>query len=297
MKRSAFILIILLFLVGGSGTVRAQTDEPAWLVVRRAERLMDAGEFGLAIRSLRLALELAPNDPDALFGLGRAYKAIGDFVVAEDYLSRALDNRTGFEEPGSAFLVRYERAEIHRARRDLARYEEELAAIVTEDPIPEDALIPADPHRVVREQGLDRFLVLYRLPESGSTDARGLLAELLVGLGRYDSAAMHASVAVLQAFTTLIDAARDRDPTYEFSTIDELLERTAVYPEARAYLDSASLHHDLYFLAAAYWAETRDGALPVWRTLARIDPDGAWGARAARQLERPRVEPLLVPSR
>ena len=297
MNRSALFLVILLSLVGAPEPASAQNGEPAWLVVKRAERLMDAGEFGLAIRSFRLALDLSPNDPDALYGLGRAYKAINDLVVAEDYLSRALGRRDAFAVPETALLVRYELADIHRTRRDFARYEQELAAIVAADPIPDDALIPDDPHRVLREQGLDRFLVLYRLPESGSTDARSRLAELLVGFGRYDVAAMHASVAVLQSFTTLIDAARDRDPTYEFSTIVGLMERADSYPEAREYLERSTLYHDLYYLAAALWAETRDGALPVWRLLARIDPEGQWGVRAARQLERPRVEPLLVPRR
>ncbi|MFW6289003.1 MAG: tetratricopeptide repeat protein, partial [Spirochaetota bacterium] len=283
-------LVILLLLVGRVSSVAAQTPEPAWLTIERAEQLLEAGEFGLAIRSFRTALELSANDPRALFGLARAYKAAGDFPVAEDYLGRALRYRERFDVPEYALLVRYERADLYRTQRDFVRYEEELVSIVGEDPIPEDALIPDNLHLVLLEQGIDRMLVLYRLGESGSTDARGRLAELLVGLGRYDAAAEQGAVAILQAFTTIIDAARHRDPIYEFTTTEDLFRRSRDYPEVIDYLDRSTLFHDLYYTAAAYWGEGRGRALDLWRLLSAIDTDGSWGARARRQLDSPRTE-------
>ena len=290
------VLVSLLLLLGAAAALVAQPVEPAWLVTERGGRFLSSGEFGLAIRSYRLALELAPNDAAALYGLGRAYKAIGDLAVAEDYLERALVYRESFAVPGTELLVRYERADIHRIRRDFSRYEEELFTIVAEDPIPDEAL-PDSVQRVLSDQGLDRLLVLYRLAESGSTRARGALAELLVGLGRYNTAAEHASVAVLQTMTTLIDAVRRRDPTYEFVTVVDLVARGRHYPEVVAYLERTSLFHDLYFLAAAFWGERNIRAIALWQTLALIDPDGGWGERAGRQTANPRIEPLLVPTR
>ncbi|MFW6292967.1 MAG: hypothetical protein ACOC7V_11690, partial [Spirochaetota bacterium] len=144
---------------------------------------------------------------------------------------------------------------------------------------------------------LDRLLVLYRLPESGATRARGMLAELLVGLGRYGAAAEQAAIAVLQSLTTLVDVALDRDPTYEFATVAGLWERVGRYPEVERYLETSELPHDLYYLGAAYWGEGDTTALDLWRTLTLIDAGGRWGERAARQLEDPRVEPLIVPAR
>lgn len=290
-------LVILLLLVGRVVSLAAQTPEPSWLTVKRAERLMEAGEFGIAIQSFRTALNLSTNDPVALFGLARAYKAIGDLSVAEDYLAQALRHRERFEVPEYALLVRYERADLYRTRRDFVRYEEELFTIIAEDAIPEDALIPDDLSRVLLDQSLDRMLVLYRLGESGATDARSQLAELLVGLGRYDAAAEQGAVAILQAFTTIIDAARRRDPTYEFSTSEALLRRARDYPEVVDYLERSSLFHDLYFTAAAYWGEGREPAMDLWRLLATFDTDGPWGARARRQMANPRTEPLVVPTR
>lgn len=291
------VVIILLLILRGTTFLPSQETEPAWLVAERAERLMVEREFGLAIQSFRQALQLSPNDPDVLFGLGRAYKAIGDQGVALDYFDRALEHRSAFDVAATALVVGYERADVYRTRRDFARYEAELFDIVARDPVPEEALLPDDLHLVLESRGLDRLLVLYRLPESGATRARGMLAELLVGLGRYAGAAEQASIAVLQSFTTLIDAALERDPTYEFTTVPDLWERVERYPEVERYLETTELPHDLYYLGAAFQGEGNPTAFEVWRTLATIDADGRWGARAGRQLDNPRVEPLIVPGR
>ncbi len=257
---------------------------------------MGQGEFGSAIRTLRIALELSPDDPDALYGLGRAYRAVGDLEIAEDYFRRALEHQGRFEIGDTHLLVRYELAALHRIRRDFARYEQELLRLVDDDPLP-DELAGITVQRTLAERGLDRFLVLYRLPESGATAARGMVAELFVGLGRYYGASGHAAVAVLQSMTTVIDAVIRRDPTYEFSTVVDVMERARRYPQIREYLEESRLFRDLYYLGAAYWGERDRTALDLWRVLAQIDPLGAWGERAARQLVDPRPEPLLVPTR
>ena len=272
----------------------AQQTGSAWLEVARAERLMDRSEYGLAIQTLRSALAVSPNDPHALFSLGRAYRAVGDLDVAVDYLARALEHSDRFVVHDERLLVRYELAAIHSARRDLARYQHELLAILADDPVPDDRAIP-NVERVLAGQGIDRFLVLYRLSESGSTAARGMLAELFVGLGQYRAAAQHASLAVLQTMTTVIEAAIIRDPTYEFSTIPDLVGRIGRYPEIQSYLRGSRLNTDLYYLAAAFWGEQQHVARSLWELLAAIDPDGEFGARAVRQLVDPRTEPLLVP--
>ncbi len=283
-------------LLGSVAQVSADPAEPAWLAIARAGRLMDQGEFGGAIRTFRRALDLSPENPMALYGLGRAYRAVGDLDVAEDYFRRSLDHQERFEVADTRLLVRYEIAALHRIRRDFARYEHELMRLVEDDPAT-DELADVNPQRALAEHGLDRFLVLYRLTESGGTVARGMLAELLVGLGRYYAATGHATVAVLQSMTTVIEAVIRRDPTFEFSTVIDVMTHAARHPEIREYVEDSRLFRDLYYLAASLWGERDRGAFEVWRVLSEIDRDGAWGERARRQLADPQPEPLLVPTR
>lgn len=287
------LLLLVLVVVFPFG---ARAVDPPWLVLARAERLMDQAEFGQAIQMLRRALQLSPDDPQAYHGLGRAYRAVNDLEVAEEYLQRALVHRERFMIADDALLVRYELADIARIRRDFASFEQELYRIVAEVPLTQEELEP-NPHRLLAGRGLDRFLVLYRLDENGAAAAHGMLAELLVGLGRYSAAAEHGTIAVLQRFTTLVSAAMRRDPTYQFTTVVDLFERVRDHPEVRDYLGERPLYRELYFLAAAFWGHGDRIGLDLWRTLAAVDPDGTWGGRAARQVVDPRPEPLLVPGR
>jgi hypothetical protein len=146
--------------------------------------------------------------------------------------------------------------------------------------------------------GLDRTLVLYRLPEDGGTLARGEFSELLNGLGRYAAAADHALVASVQRLSTLVEALIERDPSFEFSTVVSAVASGTLYPETRAYLADGFLYRDLYYLASAVWSEgNRQSATAIWDVLVQFPDAGTYADRARAQLSDPRPEPLLVPPR
>lgn len=289
----AFCVLLLSFF---SFTALAQQNQPVWVMVEQAERHIDNGDFGLAIRQLRESLAIAPEDADALFAMGRAYKAISDYTIAQDYFSRALSNRQTFAAPQRSLLVRYERADIHRVLREFARYEQELQTILQETVLPE-AFLPERLMPIVAREGVDRMLVLYRVPEDGGTQARSMLGELLVGLGRYAQAGELLSVSVIQALTTVVEAVRRRDPLYEYTSVAALLEEATRYDAIADYLQRTTLFADLYFLAAAYLGEGRPYAVQLWRVLADLPGAGSWAGRASRQVDDPQVEPLIVPGR
>ncbi len=273
-----------------------QQDEPAWVLVERAERQIRAGQFGAAIRELRRSLALQPQNAEALFAMGRAYAAVADYSIALDYLSQALEHRDSFSAPELALSVHYERAGIYYTRRELARYRDELLMIL-EQSEPEESFLPERITPVFRREGLDRVLVLYRVPENGGTRARGMLGELLVGLGQYAAAGEQLALSVIQQLTTVVDAVRAKDPLYEYTTVMTLLADAASVEHISDYLGRSSLFHDLYYLAASYWGEGDQFALALWRMLSQLPGSGLWGERAGRQAADPQLEPLLVPTR
>lgn len=290
--KALYVLLLSFF----SLPLFAQSNVPVWVMVEQAERQIDEGQFGEAIRGLRRSLTVSPENADALFAMGRAYKAIVDYTVALDYLERALDSSDTFRAPQRALLVRYERAEIYRTQRAFARYEQELDAILSEAILPE-AFLPERLMPIVAREGVDRMLVLYRVPEDGGTRARSMLGELLIGLGRYAQAGEVLSVAVIQSLTTIVEGVLRRDPLYEYTTVAELLADARDYPAIADYLDRTSLYADLYFLAAAYLGEGLGYARPLWQILSQLPEAGVWAGRAARQVDDPQLEPLIVPSR
>lgn len=95
------------FLRGGQGalafddpTARAVIDDSDYLryvlggealfARRLADEHLSDGDLEQAHHAYRRALYLAPNDPDALFGMGRLLSRVGDKAAAERFLERTL---------------------------------------------------------------------------------------------------------------------------------------------------------------------------------------------------------------
>ncbi len=305
------LFFFLAYAVALSSQSAGAQDEPAWLLVERAELSIERGELGNAIRLLRRSIDRDSQNPLAHLLLGQAYAATGvpgDLTIALDYLDRALELRSRFLAPGRALLVRYEKAAIYWTQRDLARYEAELRAILAESPIPDEILVPPNMVRGFADEGIDGMLVLYRVPIDGATRARGMLAEFLVGLGQYAEAGEQAGIAVIQSLTAVIDGVRERDPLYQFRTVEDLLRKAAEYPESARFVRETDLFHDIYYLAAAFYAGGNErAAFDLWALLATTPEANQrglqslggtdWQTRSAVQLEDPATEPPLVPRR
>lgn len=288
-------LAVAALLIAVLVTLPAQPVEPAWLLVARGEKLLSEGEYGRALQTFREALQLRTDYPEALFGIGRAYKSILDYDIAVRYLSEAISLSDRFEVTDRFYSASYELAEIHRVRRRFAEYESTLYSMVDRASWMPEAFGIDDMSRTFRDSGLDRMLVLYRLPQDGSQRAHSELAELLVGLGRNASAEHHALIAVSQQLTVVIGAIISRDPTYEFSSVQSAFLRAASYPESREYVASATLGHDLYFLGSALWAQgNHRAARATWSVAAELPESGMWAQRSKAQLDDPKPEPLLI---
>lgn len=279
----------------------AQTEAPAWLRVERANSLVDSEQFGRAIQLYREALTMDPGNPEALFGLGRAFRSVNDYAIAEEYLNDALENAERLRVPAKHYAIRYELAEIYSVGRRFAEYERLLTETIQatyEEPQPPGTLEiePEVLRRTLRDEGLDRTMVLYRIPEDGATRARGDLCELLVGLGRYEAAVQTGLYSVVQQLTTLVEALIERDPQYEFRGVSDALAAAAVYPETRDYLARSRLFRDMYYVAAALYGQGDSArARELWILVNSAPQAGRSGVRAGIQLSDPEVEPLLVP--
>jgi tetratricopeptide (TPR) repeat protein len=307
------LLLFFFFVFPGYVTAQASPtdDEPAWLLVERAEVHLEQGELGSAIRLLRRSIERDSQNPLAHYLLGQAYAATnvpGDLRIALDHLDRALALRSRFLAPGRALLVRYEKASIYSTQRDFAQYEAELRSILAESPVPEELLVPPDMLDAFHAEGINGMLVLYRVPVDGATRARGMLAEFLMGMGRYAEAGDLAGLAVIQSLTALIEGVRERDPLFTFETVEGLLSKAAEYPETSRFVRETTLFHDVYYLAAAFYADRNEpAAVDLWGLLA-TSPEANqrgvrslggtdWQTRARIQLEDPAPEPPLIPRR
>jgi tetratricopeptide (TPR) repeat protein len=297
-ERLAATLLIGLFVSLG---VAAQDTQPAWLQIQRADRLSDDGEYGRAMQLYREALVLDPGSAEAVFGLARAFKAVGDYLIAEEYLQDSLAAADRLFVPAMRYEINYELSDLYRVQRRFSDYQEilfDLIALSDSEPVPPRTItVPSETlQRVFLDNGLDRLLLLYRLELDGATRARGELCELMVGLGRYDAAVEFGLVAVVEQLSTVIEAVIDRDPDYEFESVRMALAAAENYPETREYLADTTLYRNLYFLGSAlYSGGARQPAMSVWSLVSALPGAQRWADRARIQLGDPQQEPLLVP--
>src|SRR5690606_26315010 len=102
-----------------------------------------------------------------------------------------------------------------------ADYEQLLQRVLADDEhFNSDADFDSNLRRNYRDsilnRGLDRSLVLYRIPDSFSLAAHRRLGIFYVQTGRYSEAVDHLIFAVLKSFSRVIDEYRSRTLDFQF---------------------------------------------------------------------------------
>ena len=304
MKMRRFVLFaVLVCLLSGYPASRLmgqeRSGEPAWLLAERADAAANAGEYGQAIQLYRRVLAESPGYVAAHEGLGRAFEATADLSLAVDHYRTAVQLAAERGERAHVAAIQLRIAGILKTQQLFKQYQDTLLAVAADDPAVVEAEFPDIRDRlssVYADEGLDRLLVLYRLPQTYATPAHSELAVFLVHSGRYDSAMVEALLSVTALATTVVEELILRDPLYEFEGLGHALQESADYDPLAAFIAASSLYRDLYYLAAGAYGQPSVAsarALSVWQLLAGQPSAGIWGRRATAQLRSPTLEPVI----
>ncbi len=291
------LLCGLLLLVGVTADAAAQS-EPAWVSYERGQQAFRAGEFGEAVRAFRRAIEHGGPYPEAEAGIGEVYLIEGSLSLAERQFRRAIQQRGALSVPEDEYRLWYRLAEVYRLQENLRAYELSLLEIVENDErfVADEYSGERDGYRrVIREDGLDRLLVLYRQRDDFARRAHALLGEHYLRIGNYTRALEHLLFANLKVLTEIIELERERDPRYEFSAVGELLDRVEPQREWREYLAATGIYRSIYYLGSALYGDDPSLATPwaIWGIVAEREVAGEWALRAQEQIADPELEPLI----
>ena len=301
MGRTVALALLAIVLIGGP--IAAQTlpasssSDPPWLLLELGKKAYRAKDFGQALDYFRTSIAKGGVTPEAEMWIGRVFAEEGELDLAENQFQRALANASQFEIPGEATSILYDLARIYYNTNQYGKYEVTLKKIVKEDKQfsdPKEAFTRDAMVRVLRADGLDKLLVLYRLDDKQTLQAHSDLGALDYRTGRYSDAVLNLTFSIITMATVAIDAFKANDPEYDFSTMNDLLTMAAKDTRVSSYLASTNLYEDLYYLAAALFAEghaTR--AASIWRIVAKWAPHDMWYRRSLAQLQKPYIEPIL----
>jgi hypothetical protein len=140
--------------------------------------------------------------------------------------------------------------------------------------------------------GLDRFLVLYRNDRADLEKAHRLLGLYYYRSNRQNRAVEHLLFSFLIQNTVIIEALKRQRYDYRFTTLNALLRDIAesggdLKRELEQYMTDSEYYRVLYYLGNAFYGDGKSAAARgIWNFLANSGPL-EWSGRARSQLSRP----------
>lgn len=239
-----------------------------------------------SLTSLTAACADLRSYPEAEYWIGRVYEAEGETSLAAFQYRRAWDQRASLDiyEEGFGYLGRL--AALYRTQGNNRAYEDMLQKVIAEDPL------YADSRRFYREgmerslgrDGFDRFFSLYRVTWGPWTPFEIELGNYYLGNGRPQALGLLAA-GVDALATRCLWRLRQKDATWEFSSLRLLLDAIARDKELQAWAEDEGFFQALHNLGLALDAGGyRQSAREIWSELASRPYLEPWAKASARAL-------------
>jgi len=252
--------------------------------------------FGNSATAALAALSTLKDYPEAEYWIGETYLVEGELRLAQSQFQKALDLKQLLENPGFATELQYKIAAICRTRQDYNEMERNLLAILGDDKLwsgggafEKQALT-----RVLENNGINRFLTLYRYNNTDSEQAHRLLGLYYYASGRHSKAQEHLMFAFLIQNTIIIEEVIRNHFDYTFTTLENLAPEITRYPLLADYAKKDEYYKTAYYLGASLYGNGKTAsAKELWTYLSAQPAAGEWQGRAAAQLRNPHVERLV----
>jgi tetratricopeptide (TPR) repeat protein len=246
-----------------------------------------------ALKALE-AISRLKHFPEAEYWIGETYRVEGELGIALKQYEKAYEQRALLETPGFDLEILYKIVDIHRLRQEYTAMEERLLEILKRDTLwSEDSslFVRTAMMRTLENEGVGRFLTLYRYNNQDVERAHRLLGLYYHNLGRNDRGVQHLLFAFLIQNSVLIEEVIRTQFDFSFTTLDSLIEETPRRPVLLAYIEEVAYYQTLYYLGTALNGSGRlPSAREIWSFLSgRGAAAGEWSARAAAQLRSPRT--------
>jgi len=247
------------------------------------------------------ALGTLKDYPEAEYWIGETYLIEGELRLAQSQFQKAHDLRQLLENPGSTVELLYKIAAICRTRQEYNEMERNLLAILSDDKLwsgggtgTSGTFEKQSLTRVLENNGVNRFLTLYRYRNTESEQAHRLLGFFYYASGRHSRAQEHLMFSFLIQNTVIIEEVIRNRYDYTFTTLEALAPEISRYPLLADYAAKNEYYKTVYYLGASLYGNGKTAAArEIWTFLSAQNAAGEWQARAAGQLRSPHVERLV----
>jgi tetratricopeptide (TPR) repeat protein len=239
------------------------------------------------------------NYPEAEYWIGESYRAEGELSIALKQYQTAYNGRAGLETPGFETEILYRIADTRRLRQEYNEMESAFVEILKLDSLwGRESFSRAAMLRSLENNGLDRFLVLYRHNNPLVEKAHRMLGMYYYASGRHNRAVEHLLFAFLIQNTLMVNTLIKEKYDYSFTTLEALLRDASSRTELQDFMKETEYFKTLYYLANSFYGNGKNGpAREIWVFLRDntgiSGPAGAaaqageWRSRALNQLRNP----------
>jgi tetratricopeptide (TPR) repeat protein len=235
--------------------------------------------------------------PEAEYWIGEIYRMEGELGIALGQFQKAYEQRVFLETPGFDTEILYKIADIYRLRQEYIFMERNLLEILKQDSLwsqDSGTFVRSAMTRTVENDGIDRFLTLYRYNNPTSLRAHRLLGFYYSASGRHSRAADHLLFAFLIQNSIFIDEIIRLQYDYSFTTLDSLITEVMGKPALASYFEETEYYKTMYYLGAAFFGSGKLKAAGFfWNVIAGRQDAGEWRARSRTQLRSPFVERMV----
>ena len=253
--------------------------------------------LGGSVNQVLKALDRLKLYPEAEYWLGETYRAEGELTLALRQYERAWNNRELLETPQFEIEILYKILDIHRIRtnyQDMERYAREIIEGRGPSGGLRDELwvgsfpgaqnqLRAAMARLLENEGINRFLTLYRHNNINTERAHRLLGFFYTATNRFSPAADHLMFAFLIQNSVIIGEIIRREYDFTFTSLEDLMNYIIPGSALAAFMEETQYFRTAYYLSSALQATGKTlPAAQLWAFLAGSNNAGDWGNRARR---------------
>jgi tetratricopeptide (TPR) repeat protein len=250
------------------------------------------------------ALSSLKDFPEAEYWIGETYRAEGELGLAINQFQKAYEKRSLLQTPGFDVELLYKIAFIRRTKQEYTEMERTLLSILAGDSlwsaVEEDGKVTENSFarnamgRTLENDGIGRFLTLYRYTNTQAEQAHRQLGLYYYASGRHSLAAEHLMFAFLIQNSIIIQEIIRLNYDFTFTSLEELAPQINRYPLLVEYVENVDYYKTAYYLAAGLYGDGKTSAArSLWTSLAACAPPGEWLNRARAQLREPRIERVV----
>ena len=203
-------------------------------IVNKYLDLYSAERFNNSIYELKSWIEKKSVYPEADYLIGKIYQLEGEYKSAYTFYENARVNSDFLDVPDQIFTILYSMAELACLEHDDESYEQTLLLILSEDSNFSDNVLKNAVVKIIdadKRANADRFFSLFRADSPLTMKALHEISEIYESRGEKKSSLFCSALGSIEGFTHIYNSIKDRDPSYEFSTLSSFLKKISSFKD------------------------------------------------------------------